>query len=358
MVLQEIRMHVIRARNVHQAIPEGLRYLSNHGVWRESRNSATLGSVLVAPGPVATVYLKPLERVEMWPQRDSNPTFHLMESLWMLAGRRDVAYPSQFNSTFGQFSDDGWTFNGAYGFRWRNFFGMDQLERIAHALRANPDDRRQVLAMWDVTNDLGSASKDIPCNTHVYFGRGAGGELNMTVCCRSNDAIWGAYGSNAVHFAFLLEFMAGWIGCPVGTYTQMSNNFHVYSKTFEPVKMLVEEAGLSSSNPTTAVTWCPYRDQGVEPFPLLGPGESAEQFTSELRLFLDEGLVPGIQSVFLRKVAWPLTQAYTAFSERDNPNRFMEAASLACMCEASDWRLAVLRWLERKRKKAAAKVNA
>lgn len=349
-------MHVIKTRNVHEVLPEAIRHLLTHGERRESRN----GPVLVSPVPVATVYERPLERVEFWPQRDSNPTFHLMEALWMLGGRNDVAFPRQFNTSFGQFSDDGVTFNGAYGFRWRQHNGMDQLRVIADRLRANPDDRRQVLSMWDPTIDLtvGHGSKDIPCNTHAYFTRRSSGELDMTVCCRSNDIIWGAYGANAVHFSFLLEYMAHRIGCPPGRYTQVSNNWHGYHKTLEPLKVLADEAALSPGNATPQVRFSPYRDEELKLFRLMDVGEDVERFDGELELFLDIGIVTGVRSPFLRRVAAPLRHAYSVFADRGNPRRFQEAAAIVQQCQADDWRIATLAWLERRRVKNEQKERA
>ena len=136
-------MKVIKARNVQQALPEALYQLRNEGVERESRN----GPVRMFPEPVTTVYLRPAERVMFWPERDCNPFFHLVESLWMLAGRRDVEYVARYVERMRTYSDDGKVFHGAYGFRWRNFFFDDQLPKIIDVLKANPDDRRQVLSM-------------------------------------------------------------------------------------------------------------------------------------------------------------------------------------------------------------------
>ena len=91
-------MKVINARNVNDALAAGLRYLWAEGIPETSRN----GPVLVAPTPVTTVYSHPTERVLLSPTRDANPFFHLMESLWMLAGKNDIALPVQFNKRFGQ----------------------------------------------------------------------------------------------------------------------------------------------------------------------------------------------------------------------------------------------------------------
>ncbi|KKK55035.1 hypothetical protein LCGC14_3078620, partial [marine sediment metagenome] len=80
-------MHVLNVRNVNEALPKMLQHLEEKG----ERNSSRAGEVIVAPTPVTTVYRKPMERVLFSPIRDANPFFHLIEALWMLAGRRDVA---------------------------------------------------------------------------------------------------------------------------------------------------------------------------------------------------------------------------------------------------------------------------
>ena len=119
-------MKVIHARNAHEALHKGLQYMAVHGIARESRN----GPVLVAPVPVVTVYQRPTERVVFWPERDANPWLHLMEALWMIGGRQDVAFPAYFAKQMLEYSDDGKLLHGAYGFRWRHHFGFDQLDDI------------------------------------------------------------------------------------------------------------------------------------------------------------------------------------------------------------------------------------
>lgn len=340
-------MHVLRVRNVHAALPEAIRHLKMNGIRRESRN----GPVLVAPTPVATVYSSPLEKVEFWPSRDSNPTFHLMEALWMLGGRNDVSFPTMFNSRFGQFSDDGRTFNGAYGFRWREHFCCDQLLLIADRLRDNPEDRRQVLSMWDGNSDLEDQhSRDLPCNTHVYFSRDHLGVLHMTVCCRSNDIVWGLAGSNAVHFGFLLEYMALRIGCPAGTYTQVSNNFHGYLKTLEPLLPLADCAAQPHEP-----QFNPYDSGDCNSCRLLKDGETIQQFDADLRVFLDNGGVVelGTRNWYLRHVAGPLASAYATWrAEAGSPHRHERAMSIASECRATDWKLAAIAWYQRRMEKA------
>jgi hypothetical protein len=50
--------------------------------------------------------------------RDANPFFHVMETLWMLAGRNDLPWLVRFNKRFASYSDDGGnTQPGAYGYQ-------------------------------------------------------------------------------------------------------------------------------------------------------------------------------------------------------------------------------------------------
>jgi len=232
----------LHVRNVNEALSDGLMYLRVAGTKQNSRN----GPVLVAPEPVTTVYSQPRERVLFSPLRNANPFFHLMEALWMLAGRNDLEWPAYFNSKFAQYSDDGVTVHGAYGDRWRGGLGFDQLAVIVEELKKNPESRRCVLQMWDATttgeggylagdyDDLHKAidgGKDVPCNTHAYF-LVQDGALNVTVCCRSNDILWGACGANAVHMSVMHEYVARCAGLPVGTYRQFSNNYHLYTGLF------------------------------------------------------------------------------------------------------------------------------
>ena len=240
-------MHSFQASNVNEAMDTGVRYIQLTGKRETSRN----GVVLVAPEPVCTVNMHPMQHVSLSPVRDANPFFHVVESAWMLAGRNDLALLQRYSSNFGAYSDDGVTLHGAYGHRWRRHFGIDQLPLLIEELRAHPDSRRCVLEMWDARTDLpmlAKGGKDVPCNTHAYFDL-RGGVLNMAVCNRSNDAIWGAYGANAVHFSFLQEYLAANLDVPVGVYRQVSNNLHIYTEKFSEQQLQDLTSTLSTLSP-------------------------------------------------------------------------------------------------------------
>lgn len=229
-------MKVIKVRNVNDAILRGIDLFQDETnyIEQDSRNGKTLECV----DPVTTVYLKPTERVCLIEARDANPFFHFIESMWMLAGRNDLKSLTYYVASMSDFSDNGETLWGAYGYRWRKYFHKDQINMIVKLLKENPDDRRAVLQMWDANKDLARVSKDVPCNTNIYF-KIRDNKLNMTVCNRSNDMLWGAYGANVVHMSVLQELVAHRLGVPVGVYRQVSDSFHVYlNEVWDKVKHL------------------------------------------------------------------------------------------------------------------------
>lgn len=234
------RCWVIVAEDVEHALSNGLTHLLAAGQRMPSR----AGDVIVAPCPVVTTTTDPRRRWLLSAWRDANPFFHLVEAAWMLAGRDDSASLLPYVKRFSEFAEADGHVHGAYGRRWRSWFGVDQLQECAARLRAAPHDRQAVIDMWDGEVDLTGDWKDRPCNTHAYLrvrekqvggwseGHDTGAitmpVLDLTVCCRSNDAVWGAHGANAVHFSYLLEYLASAAGVECGHLIQVSNNYHAY----------------------------------------------------------------------------------------------------------------------------------
>ena len=341
-------MKSIEVRNVNEALGEAIPYLLEEGIEETSRN----GTVLVAPTPVCTTYQKPTERVVFGSIRDANPFFHLMEALWMLGGRKDLEWPVKFNKRFSEYSDDGQTIHGAYGWRWRQFFNIDQLNVIVQHLKEFPNSRRAVLAMWSPDGDLvphelssyslgyagtgGPKSKDVPCNTHAYFDI-RGGKLNMTVCNRSNDVIWGAYGANVVHFSILQEYIAACLHIEVGVYRQMSNNFHAYTDVYNKQKLrdLAIEAEATDAYTT---------HENVKPYKLMTT--APEVWNQDLHNFLNRKLSTVYSDKFFLEIAEPMYQAwYCRRVAKD-----VEGALSILMNDMPrcDWRMACDDWIARR----------
>lgn len=343
-------MRVVNVRNVTQAwrrLPETLRDAQE----MPSRG----GAVLVCPEPVATVYSMPTDRVLLDPARDANPFFHLVEALWMLAGRERADDLTPYVRDFAQYAEPDGVIHGAYGARWRKMHAsVDQLDVIVHKLRTNPSDRQAVLQMWDMVYncDLDGDWKDRPCNTHAYFrvrrvGSIRGGEvtyddvLDMTVCCRSNDMIFGGYGANAVHFSVLQEYLAARIGVDVGTYTQLSNNFHVYKDVW------------ARRQPSA------FGHVSLPCAPMFTVPTTADRDVEALMLWHDEvirhdGLytsnldVPAFGSPWFLETAVPMIIAHAYHRQGSLGTALGFAEQVSCPA----WRRAATEWLERRRRKS------
>lgn len=336
--------NILHARNVNEALPLGLMLLKERGVPVESRGLRTIE----APGPVMTVYRRPQERVLFCPDRDANPFFHFFEALWVLSGSNRVHMPTFFLPKLMEYSDDGRTFYGAYGYRLRNAPpGVDQITASIGLLRRKPDTRQCVLAIWNVW-DLGVGSKDVPCNDTIAL-KIRDGHLNTTVFCRSNDIIWGAYGANAVQFSVLQEYIASAVGVEVGTYTQVSDSFHAYESN------PLWQAYVSGEYHPAGHVVNPYEVNSDYRTPLFSPLETAEQYADIMRLehllstapsmdALEESITKGFESTLFRGTVLPMLRAFIHYRKGDIGRSLMETSHIS----ANDWRAACARWLTRR----------
>jgi hypothetical protein len=293
--------------------------------------------------------------------RDANPFFHLFEALWILAGRRDVAFLKKFNKNMEQFGS-GENFHAAYGYRLQgNGFSQDQLELAISMLKYEPTTRRVAAQIWDQHLDLGVQNPDIPCNMILTF-KIRSGRLNMTVFCRSNDMIWGAYGANAVQFSMIQQYVAAGVGVEVGEYTQISDSFHVYTENTQGQKQKeMWEALMLQANTRTNPS-CLYSQGIVAPFQLV---QNHEQFSLEVRDFCDLVLDANQdlawqmswEEPFLAHIAcpmlrlWQLHQEYRAGAEKAIPRWVREYPQLI---NRADWLYAGRQWVERKENKNEA----
>lgn len=194
--------------------------------------------------------------------RDINIFFLLAEALWIFKGERDVEFLTMFNERMAEFSDNGKVFHAPYGFRLRHYgvdsnfkfedgkessqlkLGFGQPEKQGHhiqqmmdgtdqvleclkMLKDNHFDRRAVMSIWNTELDLGTKSKDIPCNDMVFL-KIRNGRLHTTIANRSNDLHWGLP-TNVFQFSFLTEIMSNILEVQLGTQTHNSQSLHFYT---------------------------------------------------------------------------------------------------------------------------------
>jgi hypothetical protein len=156
----------------------------------------------------------------------------------------------------------------------------------------------------------------------------------MLVTNRSNDIVWGAYGANAVHFSYLLEYVASSIGVKVGRYWQVSNDFHIYERHWP----------LIGSKPTFGEDMY-LVDSKLAHIPLLGTF-SPRRFSTDLLNWIERPTItPDTDVPFIRGVLYPVYMAWE--NRKTDPG--------ACswwleQCVDSAWTLACQRWIARRAK--------
>ncbi len=141
--------------------------------------------------------------------RKTFPRTAAAEVAWFLQGRKDVTFIRDYAPIWDAFvEDDGHTVAGAYGHRWRNHFGRDQIGDAVKALIDNPSDRRVFISAWDPGLDgLGKPSKNVPCPVGFTLSI-TGGRLNSTLLIRSSDVFVGLPYDVMGHALLMAAFMA------------------------------------------------------------------------------------------------------------------------------------------------------
>jgi len=250
------------------------------------------------------------------------------------------------------YSDDGTSFHGAYGARMGR-----QLYQVINLLREDPGTRRAVLQIWDHELDLEHDGLDLPCNDLIFL-KIRHGFLHMRVCCRSNDMIWGAYGANAVQFSMLLEWLAAHTGYEIGTYTQISDSFHVYTEgpggeVWRRLSRVYREADYTASKLITAAE----QDVHLHPRVPLADDGDITMFDGDRSTFFyhwDHGIPVesgAYRSRFFNEVVLPMYLAWGQWKYTHDPALAIQVLDEAIQYQAHspDWVEAGRRWLMMRR---------
>ena len=140
--------------------------------------------------------------------RKTFPKSAAAEVAWYLQGTQDATFIRRHAPLWDKFVETlhvggvkkgprpaGVMFEGvkaAYGYRWRNHFGRDQIRLAVEALRKDHSDRRVYVSAWDPAEDgLGAlGQRNVPCPAAFTFSV-LGGELHSSLFLRSSDVFVG-----------------------------------------------------------------------------------------------------------------------------------------------------------------------
>lgn len=145
-----------------------------------------------------------------------------------MEGRDDLEMIKYYAPSYGKYSDDNKTLNGAYGPRIKRC-----LDKAIELLKKDSNSRRAVIPIYN-EKDVGLNSNDIPCTLNwQFFIRN--NKLYMCVNMRSNDIFLGLP-YDVFNFTMWQEYIACKLNIEIGTYTHMVGSMHFYEKDKDKIK--------------------------------------------------------------------------------------------------------------------------
>ena len=233
-------MYQFIENNVNDLALTGFNLLNEHGIETETSKGYTKTLRYVT-----TKLTNPLDRYLSLNGRNNSIAAAIAETFWVLSGSTIIdGWLSKFLHRAKLYSDDGYNWYRGYG---KMLYQNNQLAGVLKYLLDDANTRQAVLSIYDpnqesydsVKNSLGYSNplnaKDKSCNNLLYFSVD-NKKLNLTVCNRSNDVIYGAYSINLFEFTFIQEIVSAYLHyCrkdrfseELGDYVVFSNNYHLY----------------------------------------------------------------------------------------------------------------------------------
>ncbi len=153
------------------------------------------------------------------------------ELLWFLKGETNTAYlKANGVSIWDEWADENGELGPVYGKQWRSWptpdgGHIDQIARVIHDLKHNPDSRRIIVSAWNVA-ELDQMAL-APCHAFFQFYV-ADGKLSCQLYQRSADIFLGVP-FNIASYALLTMMMAQVTGLQVGDFVHTLGDAHLYS---------------------------------------------------------------------------------------------------------------------------------
>jgi|LSQX01.3.fsa_nt_gb thymidylate synthase len=128
-----------------------------------------------------------------------------------------------------------------YGNRIREYFGFDSLDKFAHRLRNNPQDRDCYLALWDSGSDIESG--DSPCLVSIFF-RVYDEQLTLCACYRTHNAL-DAWLKNVYGLIETQRIVAEKVGIETGPLTVISHSISIDPSKYDLAERVAKSKSFS-----------------------------------------------------------------------------------------------------------------
>jgi len=160
------------------------------------------------------------------------------ELLWFLQGDTNIRYLKENGvKIWDEWADENGDLGPVYGRQWRNWpkpdgGHIDQIARVLHDLKHNPDSRRIIVSAWNVA-DLDKMAL-APCHAFFQFYV-ADGKLSCQLYQRSADIFLGVP-FNIASYALLTLMMAQVSGLKAGDFVHTLGDAHLYSNHLDQAR--------------------------------------------------------------------------------------------------------------------------
>jgi thymidylate synthase len=163
----------------------------------------------------------------------------IIELLWFLQGDTNIKYLKDNNvSIWDEWADENGNLGPVYGHQWRSWPDghggtIDQIMKLVHSLKNNPDSRRHIVSAWNVADVDNMALP--PCHTLFQFYV-ADGKLSCQLYQRSADTFLGVP-FNIASYALLTMMLAQVCDLEPGDFVHTFGDAHIYSNHLEQVEL-------------------------------------------------------------------------------------------------------------------------
>lgn len=158
------------------------------------------------------------------------PKVAAAELAWQLQGTKDPDFIMKHApKVWGKFIEDG-VIENAYGYRWMQHFGRNQISDAISLLKADSSSRQAHISIWDSLFDGSDkpeyCHKNVPCITDLTINI-IDNKLNIAVNMRSSDVYVGLP-YDLLTYALLLDAFATSLKCDRGYLSFHLANAHIY----------------------------------------------------------------------------------------------------------------------------------
>ena len=156
------------------------------------------------------------------------------ELLWFLKGDTNIKY-LQDNGVriWNEWADENGDLGPVYGKQWRDFSGVDQISKVIHTLKTNPNSRRIIVSAWnpEVVDQMALP----PCHTMFQFYV-INNKLSCQLYQRSADCFLGVP-FNIASYALLTMMVAHVCDMELGDFVHTTGDTHIYLNHLEQVEL-------------------------------------------------------------------------------------------------------------------------